>query len=167
MKSAEGKTISLEARRWAVSQSLQDAQSPTEVNECVSPFVCNSAGCKCTFAHISIRKHAGARERVSSLASASYACSKTFLERVWPTCQATFLLGANSFWGRQQSIVLLFRCHLDSDFDRFHHFSQLGVGRRGAIAVRHLVVAAVASRQTLALLFLVLDEEQNVPQWEG
>ncbi len=67
MKSAVGKTISLEAHRWAVSQSLQDAQSPTEVNECVSPFVCNSAGFKCTFAYFSIWKHAGARERVSSL----------------------------------------------------------------------------------------------------
>ncbi len=80
MKSAVGKTISLEAHRWAVSQSLQDAQSPTEVNKCVSPFVCNSAGFKCTFAYFSIWKHAGARERVSSLVW-FIRLLKTFLER--------------------------------------------------------------------------------------
>lgn len=83
------------------------------------------------------------------------------------TCQAALPLGANSFGRRQQSVLLVLGCHLDSDFHLFLHLPQLAPWRRRATPVGHLVVAAVGAGRALALLLLVLDEEQDVTQREG
>lgn len=106
---------------------------------------------------------------------------------LWPTCWCVFLLGANSFGERLLSpltsftssshhLLLLWR-HLDADLHRLHHLPELpplGVVTKAlqtpsssSSSVVHLVVAAVGHRWRLALLLLVLDEEEDVAQREG
>lgn len=107
---------------------------------------------------------------------------------VFPTCWCVLLLGANSFGGRLLSpltsfsssshhLLLLWR-HLDADLHRLRHLPKLPPlgevmkaletpSSSPSPSVVHLVVAAVGQQRGLALLLLVLDEEEDVTQREG
>lgn len=102
-----------------------------------------------------------------------------------PTCRCVLLFGENSFGGHPRtplpsSLLLLLRRHLDADLHRLHHLSQVRLLRVVVVVVEalqtpstapaplaHLVIAAVGQQRHVALLLLVLDEEEDVAQWEG
>lgn len=108
-----------------------------------------------------------------------------------PTWWCVLLFWANSFDGRPLSpftsvpssshlLILLWR-HLNADLHRLHHLPQLyplaivvkalqhGARPRPSASspVGHLVVAAIGQQRRLALLLLVLDEEEDVAEREG
>lgn len=100
-----------------------------------------------------------------------------------PTCRCVFLLGVNSFgWHPLSPLTsthfLLLWCYLDADLNWLQHLPKFpslyvvmkALQRRipsNSSPVVHLVKAAIGHHRCLALLLLVLNEEEDVTQWDG